>query len=253
MIKIKKLRTDTIRAHAALADKSCVIDVHKEIKRGNFDKKRGIVTANYGDGAIEQKLDLNRWLPFAAKKYKISDRIEDYVFVPVFTIPSDLPNRNGVGFPLQSLIEFNPDTGDQAYKSFKGKPTFLEHENKDYTKAHGVIVDTFMNRLKGYQGNIWKLLELLAFDRNKYDTAKRILSGDLNTYSMGAYVDKYSCSYCGKELGQCTHVKKNRLDFYEKDGVLVYKNLHGIDGFETSAVGTPAFPVAISDILKTSS
>lgn len=233
-----------------------VIDVHKEMKRGNIDtvKKDIVVKANYDENTkLVQKLDITTWLPFAAKTYNISPDIRDYIFVPVFTIPSDLPNRNGVGFPLKSLIEFSPEIHMQAYKGFKGCPTFYEHDNEDPLKAHGVIADAYLKNLKGFsQNKVWKLLELLTFDRSKYvDTVKRIIDNDLNTYSMGALVTEYSCSYCGATLGKCDHIKKNRIDFYEKQGQVVFKNLHGILPIETSAVEVPAYSPAISDKVMT--
>lgn len=231
-----------------------IIDVHKALKNGDMEKtKKGIVVkANFSPKEqIIQQLDMTKWLPFAAKAYDISSDIRDYIFVPVFTIPSDLPNRNGVAFPLKSLIEFSPETHMQGYETFKKCPTFYEHENQDPLKAHGVIADVFLKQLKGFsQNRIWKLLELLAFDRTKYvERVKRIMDNDLNTFSMGALVSRYSCSYCGADLGKCHHIKKKRIDFYEKDGRIVFKNVHGICGIETSAVEVPAFSPAISDTI----
>ena len=234
-----------------------IIDVHAQMKKKSVDKtKEGlIVTSQYSSAEkAKEKLDITRWLPFAAKKYDISPDIRDYFFVPVITIPSDLPNRNGVAFPLRTLLEFNIEAGEQAYKTFKGKPVHFEHKNDVPKEAYGVIADAFLRRLDGYgNGRIWKLLELLAIDRTKYPTiAQKILDGEMNSYSMGAMVSTYSCSYCGQEIGKCDHLHPRlKKDFYEKDGKLVFRNVHGISGFETSIVATPAYSVAASDILMT--
>jgi hypothetical protein len=223
------------------------LDLHSSIKRKDVTASTKSVVA---DGksvgmAGKIKLDWASWLPFAAKQYNISPNVEDYILVPVFTIPTDLPNRNGVGFPLEQLVRFNPEYGMQAYKTFKGKPTFEEHVNEDYTKAKGVIADVFMRKMPKY--GIWKMLELLTFDRTRDpDLCRDILKGDLNSYSMGAWVDAYTCSYCGAEMGKCGHLHpKSKVDFYQLGDTLVYRKVVNPVGFETSAVRIPAYTVAV--------
>lgn len=232
-----------------------MIDVHSEIKRNNIEVAGDRVLMRANTNAItannnEEKLDITTWLPFAAPKYQISADINDYIFVPVFTIPSDIPNRNGVAFPLKTLLEFNVEQGCQAYKTFRGKPVHYEHKNENPLEAHGVIVDSFLRKLHGYgNGRVWKVMLLLALDRTKSpNLTQQIADGEMNSYSMGAWVDKYTCSYCNADVGKCSHIPHNSpLCFYEKDGKLVFKNMHGMSGFECSSVGTPAWSVAVSD------
>lgn len=233
------------------------IDMHKEMKRKNITKAsadNGLIMDGkpLGLGSGAAALDWNTWLPFAAKQYQISPNIEDYLVVPVLTIPSDLPNRNGVAFPLQSLVRFSTDTGQQAYKTFKGKPTLYEHSpHDDPTKAKGVILDTYLRPFK-YHG-IWRLLELLAFDRTKdRQLAEDIRLRRMNSYSMGAFVDYYTCSYCGAKLGECSHIPADHdpsadVVFYNLNGKMVFLNCNGVEGFETSAVADPAFVTALND------
>lgn len=235
-----------------------IIDVHAQMKKKNLTVAKDNVILSPAftdkDKPMKEKLDLSTWLPYAAKKYEISPDIRDYFFVPVITIPSDLPNRNGVAFPLKTLVEFNVDQGQQAYKTFKGKPVHYEHRNQNPKEAYGVIADAFLRKMEGYgNGKVWKLLELLAIDRTKYPAiAQKILDREMNSYSMGAFVTRYSCSFCGREMGKCEHLHpKAPLDFYEKDGKLVFRNVHEITGFETSIVATPAYSVAASDKLMT--
>lgn len=212
--------------------------LHREKAHSSFIEAKGFV------------LDFPQWLPFAAKVYNISPHIKDYVLVPVITIPSDLPNRNGVAFPLKSLIRFSPETGMQAYKTFKGKPVHYEHDNKNPLKALGVIADVSLRRLKGYgNGKIWKVVELLALDRTKYtDIVNAILKKEIVSYSMGALVSGYRCSYCGKP--NCEHIDYTRkCDFYVLNGKLVFREVDDFIGYETSVVSTPAFMTAISDII----
>lgn len=232
------------------------IDLYKETQ------KSGLVTASASTMAIQTPdmrkagidvpMDFTSWLPFAAPHYHISASLKDYVLTPVIIMPSDLPNRNAVGFPLSQLIEFNPALGKVAYKTWKGKPTHYEHQNTDITKAYGVIVDTYLRKMEGYgQGKIWKLLALLAFDRSKHpDFCTRVLSGDMNSYSMGAYISSYTCSFCHSPVGQCSHLNpKASGEIYILNGKLVFKQVCGVEGFETSGVESPAYISAISDTL----
>jgi hypothetical protein len=138
----------------------------------------------------------------------------------------------------------------QAYKTFKAKPTHIEHQNDDITQAKGVIVDTFLRKMVNVDG-IWKLLELLSFDRTKdRELCKDILSGDMNSYSMGAWVEGYQCSICDAEIGKCSHLHPQApLDFYRFGKELCFRKVVKPVGFETSAVKTPAYVTAVSDIL----
>lgn len=234
------------------------IDLHRHLtkKSGSAellgDNSLVVRTPQMESVGLSIPLDIHTWLPFAAPHYRISPKLEDYVLTPVIVMPADLPNRNRVAFPLSQLIEFQPDVGMQAYKTWKGQPTFREHRNDDITQSYGVIADSFLRKMKGFGGGkVWKVLLLLAFDRNKNpDTVSRILSGEYNSYSMGAYVNSYTCSYCNMVVGNgCPHLslKDNRM--YVLNGKLVFKNVIGVRGFECSVVATPAFTSALSDTL----
>lgn len=216
--------------------------------------KEGVrVQANtLGLGGTEaMQLDWTGWLPFAATKYKISADPSDFLVVPVPIIQTDMSNRNGVGFPLKQLVMFNVEHGRQAYKTWKGKGTYLEHANSDPLEAKGIILDTFLRPIAGTGNKIYKLIHLLAYDRTKDpDLAKGILKGDYNSYSMGAWVESYTCSYCGAEIGKCPHLHPSEpIDFYMIGDKLVYRNVVNPVGFETSAVAVPAYTQAISDKL----
>lgn len=229
------------------------IDLHDEMKKsGNAEiTDTGIKINTPG---LEVPIDFHSWLPRAAPHYHVSPHLEDYVITPVIIMPSDLPNRNAVGFPLDQLVAFNPDRGQIAYKTWKGKPTFYEHQNNDITKAYGIIADSYLRKMVGYGDNkVYKILLLLTFDRSKHpDIVNRIINKDLNTYSMGAYIEGYTCSYCGEDIGSiyCGHLDpKQPTNMYEIGNKLVYRNVRGIEGFETSAVESPAYVSAISDTL----
>lgn len=227
------------------------IDVHRGVRNRDviLDRKHHKleIKANADLGEM-RTLDFDAWLPFASKEYHTSSNITDYILVPVITMPSDLPNRNGVGFPLTQLTKFNIEQGRIAYKTFAGKPMHIEHDNQDPTKAVGIIVDAAMRKMANYgSGKVWKLLELLAVDRTKNPTlAAKVISGEQNAYSMGAWVGGYDCGYCGAAMGECAHLHPNQpRDFYEINGSLVYRKVRDICGFETSAVEIPAYVSAI--------
>lgn len=231
------------------------LDVHKSIKNRDMvmssTQQKIQVISSLGDDRF-QSLSFGDWLPACAAAYHISPNVEDYVLVPVIAMPSDLPNRNGVAFPLAELKRWSVDEGCLAFETFRGKPVHIEHDNQDETKAIGVIVDVAMKPMNGFgAGRVWKMIELLAIDRTKNPTrASQILTGEHNAYSMGAWVESYSCGYCRAPMGNCNHLHPNRpKDFYVLNGALVHRRVGGIKGFETSSVGDPAFVSAISDRL----
>jgi hypothetical protein len=196
-------------------------------------------------------IDFPSWLPFAAPSYHLSSNPADY---SMYTVPlhlSDIPNRNGYAMPLSELLAWNTNHGRQAYKTWKGKPMFLEHKSDDVTKALGVIADVALRPVTGYGNNkFYKVLALAALDRTKYpDLIQKIDAGEYNTYSMGAMVETWTCSYCGASEGQCNHIDKNKqVVFYELNGRMVYRNTHGIVGYELSSVADPACPASVSDV-----
>ena len=199
-------------------------------------------------------LDVQKWLGLAAEKYEISANIRDYVISPVIILPTDIPNRNSVAFPYEDLLKFNVGQGRPNYKSWVGKPTFMEHAHNDYTKAKGIVFDTYMRPLQNARGNIHKLIALCGFDRTKdSELARAILKGERKSYSMGAFISRYECAICGdyskpgKLNTECGHVIRGRPQIYQVDGRPVPSYLlarNEITGFEVSSVGVPAWSSA---------
>lgn len=248
-----KIGPNGFAVYADAAGFAPAVDIHAGMRSRVIETagSRMSVQASMGVDSF-QSLQFADWLPFAAPELNISKNIQDYVLVPVIAMPSDLPNRNGVAFPLKELKAWRTEDGMLAYQTFRGKPVHIEHDNQDPTKAVGVIVDTAMLPMKGFGGGkLWKLLLLLAIDRSKNPYyAGQVLTGGINSYSMGAWVEAYSCGYCGAPAGSCNHINLKRpRDFYMIDNDLVYRRVHGIKGFECSIVADPAFMTAISDKL----
>lgn len=245
---------DTFNAPAWIKKNGVLVREHHPQVVHTAEKERAVVMEDRVNG-----LRFEDWLPFASPSYKISPDPNDYILRPVVAIISDLPNRNGVGFPTSELTKWNVDGGCQAYRTWIGKPMHSEHgqwhpdpENPDPELAIGVIVDVAMTPLVGFGNNkLWKVLMLAAIDRTKdRERAKRIDAGTLNTYSMGALVNYYTCSYCGKVVGQnCNHIDpEDPVVLYRIRDELVYRLCAGVMGVELSSVGDPAYGIATSDV-----
>lgn len=233
----RKVITDVVQTHAPATD---------------LEKDQGLVS----------KLDYNIWLPFAAKTYNISARIEDYVVIPTPVCPSDLPNRNGIGFPLSELTRYMPPPiARQVFKAWTGTPLHVEHDNKDCTKAFGVVLDSMLTLITGYNGDrMWKVMGLAAIDKNKApDLAQQALDNEFNTFSMGALADELRCSICHsvvydeknrhKNCRHTTHTEDINFRVFDVDGKrrLGYLTAHYLTPIELSYVADPAWVPALSD------
>ena len=220
----------------------------KPVEYSKFKKTVLSSNMNEVEKAIQGiPLDIEDWLPQAAKEYNISKNLEDYVIVPVIAFFSDLPNRNCVAFPLEELIKFNTEAGCMTYKTWKGKPTFMEHKNDVLKDAKGVIFDSVIRNVDEYQGDLVKVILLAGYDKTKDpELCRQILNRERDSYSMGAYADTFTCSICGKDLskGGCSHIDLANPDMSIIDGKLAYMNGRGLMGFELSSVLNPAFVTA---------
>lgn len=201
----------------------------------------------------EGTAECNLWLPAAAKKYKLSPNIRDYILVPVPVMFSDIPNTNGDSVTIKEFLEFDTDMGMQAFKTFRGQPCHREHANKVIEDAKGVILDVFLRPVKRFgNARYYKLVELMAYDRTKDPLlVNSILNGDENAYSVGFYFKSFRCSICGAIHGQglnskpCNHTQPRRPTYKQADGRLAYRQCRQIKGFETSVVGNPSYIAAI--------
>ncbi len=221
-----------------------------------------------------QRLDYETWLPFAAKVYEISPDINDYILVTTPICPADIPNRNGIGFPLAELTAFQPPpVSRQAYKAWTGTPVHYEHKNEIHKDAYGVILDSSFHKISGYgRGKLWKVMGVLAIDKKKYpQMADRVLRNEINTYSMGSLADQFTCSYCGTVINKkscCSHINPMReeddprynpddavnwkvINDYDGSQHVAFLNAHGLSPIETSLVESPAWTTALSDHILT--
>lgn len=211
--------------------------------------------AQVGGAQLSTVLDVNKWLPAAAEQYNISPNLRDYILVPVPSIISDLPNTNGDSASREELTAFNPAQGRLAFETWIGKPTFVEHANKDHTKAKGVIIDVNLRPMTQFKGNHVRVIKLLAYDRtNDPLLCTSILNGDINTYSMGMNYICFTCSVCGHTIRSmrdrpCPHTAPRKKTYMLANMQLAFRRCIGITGFECSAVADPAYISANSDVI----
>jgi len=181
-------------------------------------------------------LDIS-WLPAAADAYNISADPKDYVITEVPIVTVGVPNRNMDSFPYEEVSRWSHILGRLVYQTFKGKPTYMNHMNKDPRKAKGVNFDASLRKV----GNVWKIIVLSGFDRTKdRDLAEAVAKGTRDKFSMGAYVDYTKCSLHDKRNGpppaKCCRHKKGDTP----NGQLRYDKCYGVNYIENSSVEDPA-------------
>ncbi|MDE2103909.1 MAG: hypothetical protein KGL39_42125 [Patescibacteria group bacterium] len=194
-----------------------------------------------------------------------------YIYVRVRAISSRV-NLNHDGWPAAEL--------KKAYRTFIGKPIFVDHHNHDPKKARGVVVDAELHQedqktsaLDPYYSSpdvdpehlpaTWIEL-LLEIDAKRYPKfARAFVSGDIDSVSMGADVQYTLCSHCSNRAEDpsqfCKHIlsKGAHFDYYKADGTKTskrsYENCYDITYFELSGVFTPADQTALALDIKTAS
>lgn len=195
---------------------------------------------------------------------------DDYLYVRVRAISSRV-NKNHDGWPADEL--------KKAYRSFIGKPIFVDHHNHDPKRARGVIVDAQLHieddktaALDPYYSSpecdplhkphTWIEL-LLEVDAKTFPKlARAFIDGDIDGVSMGANVEMSKCSHCGNEASVpdqfCKHiVSKGAFHDYtematgRKLSKKSYENCFKISFFEISAVFDPADETALVSEIKT--
>lgn len=142
---------------------------------------------------------------------------------------------------------FTADELKKSYKTFIGRPVFVNHDNTDLSRARGVVLDA---RLHEEPQETWVelLLEMDAVTYPKLCAA--ILDGDIDTVSMGCNIEYSVCSICGNEARfaseYCTHVQRKGVTFPVEtpDGNtemrLAFEYCCGVTFFEISWVFDPA-------------
>lgn len=155
--------------------------------------------------------------------------------------------------------EFPAEEIAKSFRSFIGKPVFVNHHNDDHRQMRGVVIDAALHRdaLSGGAPDVWceVLMEVDAINFPKL--AEAILKGDIDRTSMGCDVAHSLCSVCGNKATNpaeyCQHIprmKGQRIYRTEastgkKVGILVREICYGLKFFENSLlVEEPADPTA---------
>ncbi|PPS89456.1 hypothetical protein [Streptomyces sp. MH60] len=154
--------------------------------------------------------------------------------------------------------EFPSAEIEAAYKTFVGKPVFVNHVNDNHRRARGVIIDAALHQDKNPDGtpDTWAEV-LMEIDAVRFPKlAKAILAGEVDRTSMGCDVERSVCSACGNEARTpaeyCAHIPTlkgkriyRRTASGKKIGELVRETCYGLSFFENSVlVEPPADPTA---------
>ena len=169
-----------------------------------------------------------------------------YLYTVVRAISARV-NQNYDGWPSDELRK--------SYKTFIGKPVFVNHENHDPTKARGVVVAA-----RYVENGMDKYVEVVQeVDAERFPKlAHEIKTGGLDSVSMGAEAGFTICSYCRNKAtdlhDMCDHVKNHKgktLSKFDrrtgkKEDILVFESCHKISFFELSYVFEPADETAVA-------
>ena len=231
---LERHHSDRIRvyASAAISDFPQTKDIAKDrLKKIEIlDHKKAIAKVN------GSSLDYS-WLRGASETYQISSNIKDYILSEIPIVTVDFPNRNLHAFPFDEISYFDPRFGQFIYKTFVGKPTFADHNNKVFTEAKGVHFDASLRYVPKW--DVWKIFVLLGYDRTKDSSlARQIEKGQRRSYSMGSWVSYFLSSLTGQLSNGSQPLKYPKGTVH--NGALSYDQCSGCEFFETSSVVGPA-------------
>jgi len=159
-------------------------------------------------------------------------------------------NDNFDEFPAEELAK--------SYKTFIGKPVFVNHVNHDHRRARGVIIDAALHKDANRDGSKdWWVEVLMEVDAVRFPKlAKEILAGNIARTSMGCDVAFSVCSACGNKATTpaeyCQHIPGSKgMMLYrrtasgQKVGEIIRETCYGLKFFENSLlVEPPADPTA---------
>lgn len=150
-------------------------------------------------------------------------------------------NQNYDAWPSEEL--------KKSYRTFLGKPVFVNHANEDPEKARGKVIAA-----RYVEAGDDKYVEVIQeIDAQRFPKlAREIREGGLDSVSMGVEAGLTKCSYCGNtatdEPEFCEHVRHHKGEYLPRkntktgktEDVLVYENCYKLGFFELSYVFEPA-------------
>ena len=164
---------------------------------------------------------------------------------------SSRTNDNHDTFPAPEI--------EKGYRSFLGKPVFVNHHNANHRRARGVIVAVALHRDRNPDRTPDTWVEgLMEIDAVRFPKlAQAILAGKVNRTSMGVDVDWSRCSACGNKATSpaeyCNHlpamkgkkIRKTNPRSGKVEERLIHEICAGLSFFENSLlVEDPADPTA---------
>lgn len=163
----------------------------------------------------------------------------DMVYVRTRAISARV-NQNFDAWPSSEL--------KKAYRTFVGRPVFVNHVNEDPSRTRGIIRSSRWVS-KGDDKYIELLIEVdpHAFPK----LASVIEKGWLDGVSMGCTSEFSVCSVCGHHsyslTDMCPHVASMKGSTLNVDGEdqLIYEECHGLSFYEISFVFDPADETAL--------
>lgn len=158
----------------------------------------------------------------------------------------------------ENFDEFPAEEIKKAYRTFIGKPVFVNHHNDDHRRARGFIIDAALHEDRNPDGSpdtwVEVLMEVDAVSFPKL--AKAVLAGEIDRTSMGVDVEWSKCAACNNVAKNpsdyCQHIPQQKGNrFYRhtasgrREGVLIREACYGLHFFENSLlVEDPADPTA---------
>lgn len=155
-------------------------------------------------------------------------------------------NQNFDAWPSEEL--------KKSFRTFIGKPVFVNHANEDPEKARGKVIAA-----RYIESGDDKYVEVIQeVDGTRFPKlAREIREGGLDSVSMGVEAGITKCSYCGNtatdEPEFCDHVRHHKGEYLTRknqrtghnEDVLVYENCYKLGFFELSYVFDPADETAV--------
>ncbi len=179
-------------------------------------------------------------------------RRQGYIYVRSRAI-SSRTNDNFDQFPASEI--------KAAYRTFIGKPVFVNHHNSNHRRARGFIIDAALHEDTNPDGtpDTWAEV-LMEVDAVKFPRlAEACVKGDIARTSMGTDVRYSVCTACGNKAetpaDYCNHIPKmkgmklRRVNAAtgRNEEVLIAEVCYGLGFFENSLlVEDPADPTAHS-------
>lgn len=151
-------------------------------------------------------------------------------------------NQNYDAWPSEEL--------KKSYRTFVGKPVFVNHTNEDWKTARGVVVAARYVE-KGADKYVECIMETDAKRFPKL--GHEIRTGGIDSVSMGVEAGFTICSVCDNKAtdfhDMCKHIKFHKGEHFrsKKTGkkVMAYENCYKLGFFELSYVFDPADETAV--------